>query len=146
MKRELAALAAGALFGVGLAVAQMTDPLKVLGFLDLAGDWDPSLALVMGGAVVVGMLGFRMVTRGRKPLFDERFFLPTARDIDLPLVAGSAIFGVGWGLAGYCPGPALAAISNLSLDALLFVAAMLAGMFAYRMWSNTSPASQAVKD
>lgn len=132
MMRNLAALASGLLFGLGLAIAQMTDPLKVLGFLDIAGDWDPSLALVLAGAAGFSLVAFRLVTRRGKPVFDMRFHLPMAGRIDAPLIMGSAIFGVGWGLAGYCPGPALAALSGLSLNAILFVAAMLTGTLVYR--------------
>jgi uncharacterized protein len=137
MMRNLAALASGLLFGLGLALAQMTDPLKVLGFLDVTGDWDPSLALVMGGAVGFSLIAFRLVTRRGKPVFDVGFHLPKATRLDAPLIMGAAIFGVGWGLAGYCPGPALAALSNLSLDAILFVAAMLAGTLTYRSLGKT---------
>ena len=132
MMRDLAALASGLLFGLGLAVAQMTDPWKVQAFLDIAGNWDPSLALVLGGAVTISLIGFRLVTRGAKPLFEDRFHLPKSNTIDMSLVMGSALFGVGWGLVGYCPGPALAAIARPTLDGALFVAAMVAGMWLHR--------------
>ena len=105
LKRNLAALAAGLLFGLGLAVAQMTNPLKVLAFLDIFGNWDPSLALVMGGAVAVTLVGFRLVLRQPAPLFDTKFHLPTRRDLDRNLLLGAALFGTGWGIAGFCPGP-----------------------------------------
>ena len=127
MMKQLAAGAAGLVFGIGLWVSGMADPRKVIGFLDVTGAWDASLALVMGGAVVATLAGFRIVKQRAKPLFDERFHLPTRKDIDLPLVAGAAVFGMGWGIAGYCPGPALTALATLSAEALVFVAAMVAG-------------------
>ncbi len=127
MMKQLAAGAAGLVFGIGLWVSGMADPRKVIGFLDVTGAWDASLALVMGGAVVATLAGFRIVKQRAKPLFDERFHLPTRKDIDLPLVAGAALFGMGWGIAGYCPGPALTALATLSAEALVFVAAMVAG-------------------
>ena len=114
------ALGAGTLFGIGLWLSGMADPRKVLDFLDIAGDWDPSLLLVMGGAVLVTAASFRPLMRKKDLRFDK-----TA--IDLPLVAGAAIFGVGWGIGGYCPGPAITALSNLTLEPVVFVAAMVAG-------------------
>jgi hypothetical protein len=125
--RGLAALLAGTLFGIGLALAQMIDPLKVLGFLDLAGDWDPSLLFVLGGAVVLAAAGFRYVLRRPAPLFDAQFRLPASSAVDRALIAGAAIFGVGWGLGGYCPGPALASLGYGNPEAFWFVPAMLAG-------------------
>jgi uncharacterized membrane protein YedE/YeeE len=123
----LAALAAGLVFGCGLALAQMIDPRKVLGFLDLAGAWDASLMFVLGGAVALTALGFRFVLRRDTPWFEQRFRLPGAAAIDPPLIVGSAIFGIGWGLAGYCPGPAIASLAFGNVEALWFVPAMLAG-------------------
>lgn len=120
-------LFAGLLFAVGLGLSGMTDPARVTGFLDLTGAWDPSLAFVMGGAVMVGLFGFaRAQARGR-PVFDTRFYLPTRTRIDARLLAGSALFGVGWGLSGYCPGPALVSLVTLRPSVWIFVAAMLAG-------------------
>ena len=130
----LAALLAGALFGLGLALSGMTDPLRVLGFLDLFGQWDPALLFVLGGAVATTAMAFRFVLRRPHPVLAERFLVPDARAIDAPLLAGAAIFGIGWGLAGYCPGPALAGLGALSREALWFVPAMVAGMFAHRAW------------
>jgi len=127
MMKHLAAGTAGLVFGIGLWVSGMANPRKVIGFLDVTGAWDASLAFVMGGSVVATLAGFRIVTRRAKPLFVDRFHLPTRRDIDLPLVAGAALFGVGWGIAGYCPGPGLTALTTLSAEALVFVAAMIAG-------------------
>lgn len=133
MQRDLAALLAGLLFGLGLAVAQMTNPLKVLAFLDIFGNWDPSLGLVMGGAVAVTLLGFRIILRQPAPLFDTKFHLPTRRDLDRDLIAGAALFGTGWGIAGFCPGPAVAALAYGSLEPVLFVGAMLVGAQLQRL-------------
>ncbi|WP_290873891.1 YeeE/YedE family protein [Aquabacterium sp.] len=124
----LSALIAGLVFGIGLIVSGMANPAKVLGFLDLAGAWDPSLALVMAGAIAVGLLGFRLAKGRSTSLLGEPMKLPTATRIDRRLVLGSLAFGVGWGLAGYCPGPALVALGSGQRPALLFVAAMLFGM------------------
>jgi uncharacterized protein len=130
----------GLVFGFGLLLSGMSDPAKVLNFLDLggiaSGNWDPSLAFVMAGAVAVTYVGFRFVLRRSRPLFAERFHLPTKRELDLRIVAGPAIFGVGWGLAGFCPGPALTALGFGSRAALIFVAAMLAGMWLARFLSR----------
>lgn len=117
----------GALFALGLGLSGMTQPAKVLGFLDVAGAWDPTLLFVMGSAVVVNFIGFRLTAGRPHPLLAARFDIPSRRDIDLPLLAGAAIFGLGWGLAGFCPGPALVALAGGSLDVIVFVAAMFAG-------------------
>jgi uncharacterized membrane protein YedE/YeeE len=130
--RTLAALAAGLVFGLGLTVSGMTDPAKVLNFLDLAGTWDGSLAFVMGGGVVVAFIGYRLAFAAGTPLFDSQFHLPTATQIDGRLLAGAALFGVGWGLAGLCPGPALASLFTGSTGVLVFVGAMMAGMWLGR--------------
>lgn len=124
----LFALLAGVLFGVGLIFSGMSDPSKVIGFLDLAGIWDPSLAFVLGGAVMVGSLVFPFASKQPQSLLGEIMHLPTATQIDRRLVLGSTTFGVGWGLAGYCPGPALASLALGDLKPLIFVVAMLAGM------------------
>jgi hypothetical protein len=138
----LAQFAIGLAFGIGLVIAGMSDPAKVLNFLDLAaigGDrWDASLAFVMAGAIAVTFLGFRLVLRRGQPVFGERFHLPTARDLDTRIVAGPAIFGMGWGLAGFCPGPALAALLTGGMPAWLFLAAMFAGMAGAR-WLAARP-------
>ena len=125
--QALVALGAGVVFGAGLALAQMTDPRKVLNFLDLAGTWDPSLLFVLGGATGLALLAFRVVLRRPAPLLDAQFHLPEATAIDRRLVIGSALFGIGWGLAGYCPGPAFASIGLGNAEALWVVPAMLAG-------------------
>ena len=132
MNKLLGALLTGVLFGFGLVLAGMTNPQKIVGFLDVFGVWDPSLALVMGGALAVTAILFPLIIKRGKPLFDTRLYLPTRRDIDVPLVLGSALFGVGWGVAGYCPGPALASLGRPVSDAALFVVAMIAGMLLKR--------------
>jgi uncharacterized protein len=119
---------AGLVFGLGLLISGMADPAKVLGFLDLAGAWDPSLALVMGGAVAVGLVGFSFARRRTRSLLGDAMQLPAARHIDRRLLLGSTLFGIGWGLAGFCPGPALVAMGMGQGRAMLFVVAMLAGM------------------
>ncbi|MFT4045309.1 MAG: YeeE/YedE family protein [Solimonas sp.] len=131
--KNLIGLLAGMLFGAGLAIGGMTRPDKVLGFLDLAGRWDPSLAFVMGGGLLVAAPAFALARRRTRPLFDATFQIPTRQDIDKRLVAGALLFGVGWGIAGYCPGPAIAALSAAHPGTLLFCAAMLAGMGLQRL-------------
>lgn len=139
IKKWLAALLAGALFAVGLVVSGMTQPAKVIGFLNVAGmadpvrfgAWDASLAFVMGGALCVTLLAFAVTPRpGRKPWLAESFQLPTRRDVDARLLAGAVLFGMGWGLAGYCPGPAIASLFTGGLDAIIFIAALAIGMVA----------------
>lgn len=132
MREALAGLAVGILFGIGLAVSQMVNPAKVLGFLDLAGNWDPTLALVLAGAVAASGVGFRLVIQRPRPLLASKFHLPTRKDIDARLVGGGVIFGIGWGLVGFCPGPALAALALGLWQPAVFVAAMLAGMVLFR--------------
>jgi len=129
----LTAFVAGLLFGLGLIVSGMSNPAKVLGFLDLAGEWDPSLAFVMGGAIFVGLLAFRFAARRMTSLIGLPMHLPTARQIDRRLVLGSLTFGVGWGLAGYCPGPALTSLLSGGSKPLIFVLAMLAGMAIFEI-------------
>jgi hypothetical protein len=126
-----AAFAAGLVFGIGLILSGMTDPGKVIGFLDLFGSWDPSLAFVMGGAIAVGLLAFRLAARQAEAFLGGAMSLPQRRDIDKRLVAGSVVFGIGWGLAGFCPGPALVSFGSGVDQAAIFVAAMLAGMLIY---------------
>jgi len=128
MKGIVASFAAGSLFAIGLGVSGMTKPSKVLGFLDLFGAWDPSLALVMVGAISVYFLAHRLITRHSRPLFDSHFHLPTRKDLDHRLVTGSAIFGVGWALGGYCPGPGLVAAASGAGPAIAFVVSMAVGI------------------
>ncbi len=130
--KNMSALAAGIVFGLGLAISQMVNPKKIIGFLDLTGNWDPSLALVMGGAVAVTLIAFRLSRQLKRPMFEAKFFEPEKIRIDAPLLLGSAAFGAGWGLAGYCPGPAIVALSVGSTEAIVFVAAMAAGSFVWR--------------
>jgi uncharacterized membrane protein YedE/YeeE len=131
--RILMALITGLVFGIGLIVAGMTNPAKVLGFLDLAGRWDPSLALVMAGAILVALPAFRVAARRRQSLLGEPMRLPSATRIDRRLVLGSLAFGAGWGLAGFCPGPALASLTTGAVQPLIFCAAMLAGMGIFEL-------------
>jgi uncharacterized protein len=138
MLRDIAALVAGLIFGVGLAVSQMINPAKVLGFLDIAGAWDPSLALVMAGALGVAAVGYHYALSRSRPWFADAYNLPTAGRIDARLLAGAAIFGVGWGLVGFCPGPAVASLAFGSIEAVIFVSAMLAGMALYRVGTGAS--------
>lgn len=123
----------GLLFGWGLLISGMTDPGKVIGFLDLAGAWDPSLALVMGGAIAVGIVAFATARKRTTSLLGGALHLPARKDIDRRLVIGSLLFGAGWGLAGFCPGPAIVSMAAGEAKALLFVAAMLAGMGLFEM-------------
>jgi uncharacterized membrane protein YedE/YeeE len=127
----LSAFLAGLVFGTGLIVSGMVNPAKVLGFLDLAGAWDPSLAVVMAGAVAVGMVAYALARKRASTLLGTPMALPGARSVDRGLVGGSLAFGVGWGLAGFCPGPALVALGAGKMQALVFVAAMLAGMLIF---------------
>ena len=131
--RNLFCFAVGLTFGVGLCLSGMTAPDKVLGFLDLAGEWDPSLALVLGGAVAIGLVGFGMARRRGHALLGGVMDIPRRRDIDGRLIAGSLIFGVGWGLAGICPGPGIVDVGFLDPRAIVFVAAMAAAMLAYEL-------------
>ena len=140
MMQPLVSLVAGVVFGLGLAVAEMTNPLKVLDFLDLAGHWDPSLAFVMGGAVLVTLVAFRFILRRPVPLYGDRFHLPTLTQLDRKLLGGAALFGIGWGLAGYCPGPALATILSGNSETWLFVPAMLVGG-ALQRWQSRHTSS-----
>jgi len=132
---HLSAFGAGLLFGIGLWLSGMANPRKVLDFLDVAGDWDPSLLLVMGGAVAVTLVFFRPLIKLKRIEFNE--------EIDLHLLGGAAIFGIGWGIGGYCPGPALTALSNLSAEAFVFVAAMVAGGLFARIWPSDFSARRA---
>lgn len=129
----LTAFVAGLVFGIGLIVSGMTNPAKVLGFLDVAGRWDPSLLCVMGGAIVVGAIAFHGAARRKLSLLGEPMRLPQAGEIDGRLVLGAVTFGIGWGLAGYCPGPALASLLTGGIKPAIFVAAMLAGMVCFEV-------------
>ena len=131
--RRLIALAGGLLFGAGLVLSGMSDPAQVRGFLDLTGDWQPGLALVMAGAAGTAFAGYRLLRRFSRPLQGDSFEFPTNRRIDGPLALGAILFGTGWGLVGLCPGPAISDLSSGSLPVALFVAAMLAGMALFSL-------------
>lgn len=135
----LTSLLAGLVFGVGLLLSGMADPAKVLGFLDLAGRWDPSLAMVMLGAIAVGLVAFTVAQRRRVSLLGLEMKLPAARHIDRRLVGGALLFGIGWGIAGFCPGPALAALGMGQAKAAVFVLAMLAGMGVFELLERRRP-------
>ncbi|WP_306089974.1 DUF6691 family protein [Qipengyuania flava] len=137
-RTTLPSLLSGILFGAGLALGGMTDPARVRGFLDLFGAWDPTLAFVMGGAVIVMAVAWRMVARMPQPWLAEAFHLPTRADLTPRLIGGAALFGVGWGIAGLCPGPGIAALVVEPMSAAVFVAAMLVGMAAVRLVEGTS--------
>lgn len=128
MLRIVSAAAIGLIFGIGIVVSGMANPAKVLNFFDVFGTWDPSLMLVMGSALVVTFVGYRFVLRRPAPTFDRIFHLPTKRDLDVPLIAGSALFGIGWGIAGFCPGGAIPALGSGEPSPLIFVAAMIGGI------------------
>lgn len=127
---------AGLIFGLGISLSGMANPAKVINFFDIAGSWDPSLAFVMGGAVIVTFFGYRWVLAKPMPLFETKFRLPTRTDIDTRLIAGALIFGVGWGIAGFCPGGALPVLGTGNVMVALFVVALLAGIFATRLFEK----------
>lgn len=131
--RWFLSLLSGVLFGAGLALSGMMNPARVRGFLDIFGEWDPTLAFVMGGAVIVMAIAWAIQRRMTAPATDAKFHLPGTRDLDPRLIGGSALFGIGWGLAGLCPGPAIASLATSLLPAAIFVAAMLAGMLLFRL-------------
>jgi len=138
MQTALASFACGLLFGLGLLISGMTQPRKVLGFLDVFGTWDPTLAFVMASALLISGLGFSFATRRARPLLAVENLWPTRTDIDAPLVLGSILFGVGWGLVGLCPGPALENLASLSPRVFGFVAAMALGMVLHNVWQGRS--------
>ena len=131
MREIVAGFLTGLIFALGLCLSGMTDPAVVQGFLDLAGDWNPALVFVMAAGVAVTFIGYRVVLPGR-PLWAAKFVLPAATAIDAPLISGAAIFGIGWGLAGYCPGPAMVSLASGRMPVFVFVIAMLAGMIGVR--------------
>lgn len=133
MRGALAGLLAGLLFGGGLALSGMTDPAIVLGFLDVAGQWNPTLAFVMAAALSVTFVGYRLAWRQRAPIWAPTFELPTTHTVDGRLLVGAALFGIGWGIAGWCPGPAIASLSAPSPELLLFLAAMILGILIARI-------------
>ncbi|PZD71137.1 hypothetical protein C1752_07865 [Acaryochloris thomasi RCC1774] len=136
MKRQIIALISGILFGLGLGLSQMVDRDRVLAFLDVTGTWDPTLLFVLGGAVGVTLLTFRFVLRRSSPLFTPKFYLPSRRDIDRRLIVGAAIFGIGWGIAGYCPGPGLTALVLGIWNPVLFLISLIAGSLLYQRFKS----------
>lgn len=142
MNRAVASFFSGGLFGLGLLISGMTKPSKVIGFLDVAGGFDPSLAFVMLGGIATHLLLFRWIVRRPTPLYELKFQIPTRRDIDKKLVMGAALFGVGWGLGGYCPGPGLVSLAEGG-TALAFVVAMTLGMYIHDLAANALPSSAA---
>src|ERR1700674_681131 len=140
--RMIASLVCGLVFGAGLLISGMVQPTKVLGFLDIFGAWDPSLAVVMAAALAVSTPGFMLANGRTRPLLATKSFWPTRRDIDRPLVVGSALFGLGWGLVGLCPGPALESLATLSPGLIVFLAAMAGGMALHDFWQSRQPKIQ----
>jgi len=138
MKQVLVALVSGIIFGIGLSLSQMINPNKVINFLDISGQWDPSLAFVMMGALIVTFISFRLILKKPDPILEESFHLPKRTDIDKALLAGAAIFGIGWGMSGYCPGPAVAGIGSGNIEAIVMVASIYAGFFFQKWLANRS--------
>lgn len=132
---NIVALICGLIFGCGLTISNMVNATKIQDFLDITGNWDPSLALVMFSALIVTWIGYKLVLKKQRPEFTEKFFLPTKKSIDKSLVLGSALFGIGWGLAGYCPGPAISALGLGIMDAVYFVIGMVVSLFIYPLFS-----------
>ena len=145
MARAVSAFAVGLLFGLGLLVSGMANPAKVLAFLDVAGRWDPSLAFVMAGAVAISATGYLVARRRGRPLLASRLEIPTRRNLDPRLIAGAAVFGLGWGLAGLCPGPALTLLTVAPAQAMTFVVAMVAGMLLFRLVPRAAAKPAAVQ-
>ena len=137
MGKSISILVAGLIFGVGLALSGMTHASKVLGFLDVTGNWDPSLLLVLGGAVAVTVVAFRVILRRPAPVLEDKFNLPVARFIDGPLVVGAAIFGIGWGISGYCPGPGVALLAAPGWETWVFIPAVLLGAFLHKALTSS---------
>lgn len=143
MKQNLIAIGCGILFGLGLAISQMIDSARVLGFLDVAGTWDPTLMFVLGGAVGVTVVSFRFVLRRANPFFAPKFYLPGKDSIDRRLLVGASIFGVGWGISGYCPGPGFSSLALFnSWNPLIFLISLAVGSWSYRWLSHRTKASQ----
>ncbi len=137
------ALMTGIVFGVGISISGMMNPAKVFNFFDVTGTWDPSLAFVMGGAVIVTFIGYRLVWRRSAPLFGRQFQIPTSNDIDAKLIGGSALFGVGWGISGFCPGGAIPALGTGRWEVVLFLAAVIAGFYLRRLLTSVQFSTKA---
>jgi uncharacterized membrane protein YedE/YeeE len=142
----LASFVCGLIFGFGLLISGMTQPTKVLGFLDIFGRWDPTLAFVIAAALGVSVIGFSLVRQQRQPMLAAQHLWPTRTDIDRPLIVGSVLFGIGWGLVGLCPGPALVNFASLMPRVMVFVLAMAAGMIIRDLWARHAPSAIAVAD
>jgi len=142
--QALASFLCGLIFGSGLMISGMTQPAKVLGFLDVFGRWDPTLAFVMAGALAVSSVGYMLARRQRRPVFAAQHFWPNRTDIDRPLIVGSVLFGIGWGLVGLCPGPALENFASLSPRVFVFVVAMITGMSVLDLWQRRVPSAIAI--
>lgn len=136
MRGQVTALVVGTIFGAGLALSDMVNPARVQAFLDVAGRWDPALIFVMGAAIIPSAIGYLLRRRIGRPLFADSFAIPESRIVDRPLLAGAALFGIGWGLVGFCPGPAIAGLVLGLWQPWLFVAAMFAGMVLHRLWAD----------
>ncbi len=136
MNKNITALVCGLIFGIGLSLSQMINPNKVQGFLDITGNWDPSLAFVMIGALAVTFITFKWVLKRPTPLLDEDFYVTKNKQVDKPLLFGATIFGIGWGLSGYCPGPSIAGLGILSVEALVMVISICFGFFAHKFLTD----------
>ena len=139
MARNIAALIASLVFGLGLVISQMVNPAKVIAFLDIFGNWDPSLAFVMGAGLLVTAIGYRLTWRADKPVFAEKFHVPGNRKVDTKLAVGAVLFGLGWGLVGICPGPAITALTFGGTPLYVFLAAMIVGMIGYEAMDRIQP-------
>lgn len=133
MKNGLAALVVGFVFAIGLGISGMTQPQKVIGFLDLFGDWDPSLIFVMIGGIVMHMVTYRLIRKRKSPLFTSQWQVPTKTEITPALITGALLFGIGWGLGGFCPGPAITSLASFEIKPVIFVVSMIVGMFLFRL-------------
>ena len=136
MKNNIAALIVGFIFALGLGISGMTRPEKVIGFLNIFGNWDASLAFVMAGAIAVHSLAYRLIRRRNSPLFSKQFYLPTSKELTPSLIVGAFLFGIGWALAGYCPGPALTSVASFQFRPLMFVVSMVLGMILFRIYQT----------
>jgi uncharacterized membrane protein YedE/YeeE len=141
----LASFGCGLIFGIGLLISGMTQPAKVLGFLDVFGQWDPTLVFVIAGAVAVSSVGYALARRSKRPVLVAQHLWPARSDIDRALIVGSVLFGTGWGLVGLCPGPALENLATLSPAVILFVLAMIGGMIAQDLWRSRAPSAEAIE-
>ena len=141
MGEKIGSLLAGIIFGIGLSISGMVNPGKVIGFLDFFGQWDPSLAFVMGGAVTIYAIGYRLIIKSSKPICAEKFQIPKRSDIDVRLISGAILFGAGWGLAGYCPGPAITGLAFGISQTIIFFAAMGVGVIVFKLTIGSKPAA-----